>query len=56
MYIYKHSHNLESTIVKHHRANKPVTTVMLIDIQDHTLHCTLRHGVLLLQKHQLKIH
>lgn len=49
MYIYKYSHNLKSTMITEHRANKLVTTVTLLYIRYHTLHCTLRHGVLLMQ-------
>lgn len=36
-------------MVTEHRANKLVTTVTLLYIQYHTLHCTLRHEVLLMQ-------
>lgn len=50
MYIYKYTHNLESTMVTEHIANKLVTPVTLLYIQNHhTLHCTLRHEVLLMQ-------
>lgn len=53
MYINKYTHNLESTMVTEHIANKLVTLVTLVTLlyiqYHHTLHCTLRHEVLLMQ-------
>lgn len=49
MHIYRYTHSLESTMVTKYRANRPVTTAKLLIIRFHTLHCTLRHEVLLMQ-------
>lgn len=42
-------------MVTEHVANKLVTTVTLLHVQYHKLHCTLRHEVLLMQHTSRKL-